>query len=146
MNGLHFILQIVYCTFYAPHPFRVPSSLLRDLVIFLNPTEAIQQFHFPLLDCQHPGVKINLELICFPRYLTQSMVLFDLLKSIPMTHPLAKMADENWRETHNQAHQKEESHLQSWAHSSDLSRGLHGKKQASQNLPEPPCQPLTALT
>ena len=47
LSGLHFILLIgVFCTLYAPYPLRVPSSLLRDLVIFLNPTEAIQPFTF----------------------------------------------------------------------------------------------------
>ena len=99
LNGLYFLLLIVFCTLYAPHPFRVPSSLLWDLVIFLNPTEAIQQFHFPLLDCQLLGVKINVEFICFPRHLAHGMILFHLLKSNTITHPLAKMADDNWGET-----------------------------------------------
>lgn len=73
----------------------VPSSLLRALVIFLNPTETIRQFLFPLLDCQLLGVKINVEFICFSRHLAQGMVLFHLLKSNAITHPLAKVADDN---------------------------------------------------
>lgn len=73
LSGLHFILLIgVFCTLHAPHPLRVPSSLLRDLVIFLNPTEAIQQFHFPLLDCQLPGGQNRCGIqLCFPRHLAQ---------------------------------------------------------------------------
>lgn len=42
-----------------------------ELLIFLNPTEALQHFVFPLLDCQLPRVKIKVIHLCFPRHLAQ---------------------------------------------------------------------------
>ena len=131
LSGLHFILLESFAPFMLPTPsgsLLVSSEILSSFWIPQKP------FNLSLssvrLSASWGQNQCGIQL-CSPRHLAQGMVLFHLLTSNPITHPLAKMADENWGETHNHAHQKEESHLKSWGHASDLWRDLHGKKLRS---------------